>query len=371
MRTILTAFVALVAVATNLAAAQTESQTLDIYFIDTEGGQATLYVSPSGESMLVDTGNPGDRDHGRLMEVLREAGVTRIDHLFLTHYHIDHYGGLELLADAVPILNYYDHGPSSEGDRPAIVAFEERYAELTSSATRTSVRPGDRVPFAGADVLVVASHRELLAAPIAGAPGIGAANPACESFEPIDLSRSPDIDNDHSAGFVLTFGEFRTINLGDLMWNYEYDLMCPNKLGTVDVYLTSHHGLGVSGSEALVHGLRPRVAIMNNGTRKGGAASTLEILHTSPGLEDVWQLHWSYHGLVEHNSPGVFIANLDEPATLASVISPPAEAGGQGRGGTPGGHSPAHWIKVSARPDGSFTVTNSRNGFTKVYQARD
>jgi len=368
VRTTLAIFVALVAAVPNLAAAQSDSPTLDIYFIDTEGGQATLYVSPSGETMLVDTGNPGERDHTRLMEVLREAGVDRIDHLFLTHYHVDHYGGLEALAAAVPILNYYDHGRSSESDRPAVAAFEQRYAELTSRATRTSVRPGDRVPLAGVDVLVVASHRELLREPIAGAPGVGDPNPACESFQPIDQSAFPDIDNDHSAGFVMTYGEFRTINLGDLMWNYEYALMCPNLLGRVDVYLTSHHGQGISGSAALVHGLRPRVAIMNNGTRKGGALSTFEILHASPDLEDLWQLHWSYHAMVDHNAPGVFIANLDDPAVIAGVISPAAEGGGQGRGGTPAAHSPAHWIKVSAQADGTFTVTNSRNGFSKTYR---
>lgn len=347
-----------------LAAAQADAPTLDIYFIDTEGGQATLYVSRSGETMLVDTGNPGDRDHARIMEVLTAAGVTKIDHLFLTHYHSDHYGGLERLAAAVPILHYYDHGASAEGDRPPVAAFEATYAELTRGATRTVVRPGDRIPFAGVDVVVVASHQQFLAEPLAGARGVGEPNPACERYQPLDLSDHRDIDNDNSAGFVLQYGRFRTINLGDLLWNSEYHLVCPNKIGTVDVYLTVHHGQGISGSEVLVHGIRPRVAIMNNGTRKGGAVSTFQILHTSPGLEDIWQLHWSYNGGVEYNAPGVFIANLDEPAVLAQVIAPDEGAGG---GGTPGGHAPAHYIKVSARPDGSFTVTNSRNGFSKSY----
>jgi competence protein ComEC len=351
-------------------------QTLDIYFIDTEGGQATLYVSPSGESLLADTGNPGPRDHGRMMEVIRLAGLQRLDHVWITHYHTDHHGGLEELAAAIPILNFYDHGPSSEVGRPNVDAFMARYEELTRGRNRTSVRPGDRIPFAGVDVYTVASHARVLDAPIPGARGAGLPNPACETFVEKDLSRFTDIDNDHSAGFVLTYGNFRTISLGDFMWNLEYDLMCPNKIGTVDLYLTSHHGLDRSGSPALVHGLQPRVAVMNNGPRKGGSPDTFDVLYTSPGFQDLWQLHWSYAAGVERNAPGIFIANLDEPEVLANVINPPpAPAGAQAGGGvpewmTPADHSPAHYIKVSVDPDGSFTVTNSRNGFSKSYESR-
>ena len=187
---------------------------------------------------------------------------------------------------------------------------------------------------------------------------------------------------DVGPGSVIRFGEFTTIDLGDLLIPQELDLVCPaNRLGTVDLYITSHHGLNTSGSAALVHALHPRVAIMNNGTRKGGAVEIFQTLHSSPGLEDVWQLHWSYAGGVEHNSPGVFIANLDEPAVLAAVISPPpapaaAPQGGGACGGgaqaaaRPGQHNtgPAYAIRVSARADGSFTVTNTRNGFSKTYE---
>ena len=148
--------------------------------------------------------------------------------------------------------------------------------------------------------------------------------------------------------------------------------MCPsNPIGTVDLYLTTHHGLDQSGSPAVVHALRPRVAVMNNGTRKGGAVVSFQTLRTSPGLEDVWQLHWSYAAGIEHNAPGVMIANLDDAAQVAAVV------GGGAAGATlpagPGGnaaHAPAHYLKVSARRDGSFTVTNSRNGFSRSYGAR-
>src|SRR4029453_240985 len=231
-----------------------------------------------------------------------------------------------------------------------------------------------------------------------------------------------DPDNGSSAGFAMTFGKFRTVDLGDLTWNGELDIMCPvNRIGKIDLYLVSHHGIDRSNSPALVHGLQPRVAIMNNGTRKGGAPDTFKVLETSPGLEDLWQLHWSYNVGVEHNAPGVFIANIDDNETIAGVLTapPPAPrgagapaargavapgappvagapgapatpaapgapgrpsgrgaAGGAGRGvGSGGGgaaaHSPAYWLKVSAERDGTFTVTNPRNGFSKTYRPLD
>ena len=197
-------------------------------------------------------------------------------------------------------------------------------------------------------------------------------------------ARTLDPDNGSSAGFAMTFGKFRTVDLGDLTWNGELDIICPvNRIGKVDLYLVSHHGIDRSNSPALVHGLQPRVAIMNNGTRKGGAPDTFKVLEASPGLEDLWQLHWSYNVGVEHNAPGVFIANIDDNETIAGVLTapPPAPRGagagrgaaGAGRGGGSGGgaaaaHTPAYWLKVSAERDGTFTVTNPRNGFSKTYR---
>lgn len=358
------------------AQAPASTKTLDIYFIDTEGGQATLYVSPSGQTLLVDTGNAGERDLGRILEVLNVAGVKQIDHMFLTHYHGDHYGSMPELAKRIPIAHFYDHGESVEKDRPNVATFLKTYADIVSKGTRTVVKPGDRIAFAGADVTVVTSEGNVLRTPIAKAPGAGRPNPACAGFKERDESRV-DPDNHQSAGFVMAYGRFRTINLGDFTWNREFTLMCPtNPIGTVDLYLTSHHGLDQSGSAALVHAIQPRVAIMNNGTRKGGHVETYQILESSPGLEDLWQLHWSYRGGVEHNAPGVMIANIDEPAQLAAIISGPAAAGQPPAAAPPAGpagnanHAPAHYLKVTARTDGSFAVTNSRNGYSKSYAAR-
>ena len=372
MRAALAAVFSLLLTVTLAPAQNRATGSLEIYFIDTEGGQATLYVSPTGESVLVDTGNPGERDHSRIMATLAAAGVTRLDYVVLTHYHVDHIGGLQEIARHVPIGTYVDHGPNLE-PTDQVSGFQATYAELASRARRLTVKPGDRLPLAGLDWRIVTSGGQVLGAPL---PGAGAANPACANYTPMNTS-GPD-DNAGSVGSVVTYGEFRTLNLGDLLWNVEHDLMCPqDRIGPIDLYLTTHHGLGTSGSPMVVHAVRPRVAVMNNGTRKGGAVSAFQILHTSPGLEDLWQLHWSHNGGIEQNAPGVFIANLDEPATLAQVLNPPPAAAAPASGAapqaqrpaTPPHNGPAHHIRVTARADGSFTVTNSRNGFSRTYAA--
>ncbi len=376
MRRIVFLLVALATIPVSSSQSPAAGKALDIYFIDTEGGQATLYVSPSGQTLLVDTGNAGERDLGRILEVLGVAGVTQIDHMFLTHYHGDHYGSLPELSTRLPIRHFYDHGESVEKDRPNIAKFLPVYSDIVSKGVRTVVKPGDKIAFAGTDVTVVMSDGNPLRKPIAKAPGAGLTNPGCVGFKERDESKV-DPDNHQSAGFVVAYGKFRMVNLGDLTWSREFKLMCPNNpIGTVDLYLTTHHGLDQSGSAAFVHAIRPRVAIMNNGTRKGGHVQTYQILETSPGLEDVWQLHWSYWGGVEHNAPGVMVANVDEPAQLAAIVGGTA-AGGQtaatpppaGPGGN-ANHAPAHYLKVTARNDGSFTVTNSRNAYAKTYPVR-
>ena len=348
--------------------AQSPGKTLDIYFIDTEGGQSTLYVGPTGESLLVDTGNAGDRDLGRILETVKTAGVKQINHLWSTHYHGDHVGSLLALAKQFPIVNFYDHGTPHPNDRIVSAAFLTSYEEL-SRGRRTIVAPGDKLKMAGLDVTAVASANKYIRTNLRAG---GQRNVACAETKPKDEAAYVDADNGESAGFVMAYGRFRTVNLGDLTWNGEIDLMCPtNRIGPVDVYLTSHHGLERSGSPALVHALQPRVAIMNNGTRKGGAADTFRVLHASPGLEDLWQLHWSHNALLD-NAPAMFVANVDEPAVIAGVLTTPAGQGGRGGGGAgAAAHSPAHLIKISARDDGTFTITNTRNGFIKTYRPRE
>jgi competence protein ComEC len=344
--------------------AQAESGTLNIYYIDTEGGQSTLFVGPTGESLLVDTGNAGDRDLGRIIETLNTAGVKRIDHMWTTHYHGDHVGALLALARQVPMMHFYDHGKPHPGDRIVSAAFLSSYEEL-SQGKRTIVKPGDKVKMTGLDITAVASANQFIRSNL---PGGGRQNAACMGVKAKDESVYTDTDNGESAGFIMAYGRFRTADLGDLTWNGELDLMCPiNRIGTVDLYLTSHHGLAKSGSPALVHALQPRVAVMNNGTRKGGEADTFHVLYESPGLEDLWQLHWSYNVGLD-NSAATFVANVEDNATIAGVLTAqgPAPRGGGGAAA----HTPAYLIKVSARQDGTFTVINTRNGFSKTYKAR-
>ena len=374
------AFAIFALLALAMVGAAQSSKTLDIYIADTEGGKAALYVSPSGETLMIDSGNPGGRDTDRIMAMFADAGVKRIDYLVSTHYHVDHVGGISELAKRVPIVHYVDHGPSVE-QREQAQNFSATYAELYGKAKHTVVKPGDRVPVAGFEFRIVTAAAETLKKPLTRG---GQPNSLCAQFQKKEDPTSPD-ENANSVGAVITFGQFRAIDLGDLLWNKEFELMCPNnQVGTVDVYMVTHHGLDRSGPEVLVHGVRPRVAVMQNGTRKGGSIQAYQIMRSSPGLEDIWQLHWSYTGGIEHNPAGVFIANVDEPAVIANVLtSPPGQrAGGPAGGGgggqpasgqgaaTPAAHSPAYYIKISAREDGSFTVTNTRNGFTKTYPRR-
>jgi competence protein ComEC len=347
------------------AAAPAAAKALDIYIVDTEGGKATLFITPSGETVLEDSGNPGERDLTRIMEVLGVAGVKKIDWLISTHYHQDHVGGLTALAQRVPIGHFIDHGANIESPEQ-VKGFQAAYEALWTKSNHTVVKPGDRVPVKGLDWRIVMSAGKAIASPLAGAGQPNAAS--CANFKRKPDSARPD-DNSQSVGSVIGFGRFRILDLGDLLWNNEFDLVCPrNTIGTVDLYLVTHHGLDRSGAPELVHAVRPRVAVMQNGTGKGGAPATFQTLRSSPGLEDIWTLHWSYAAGVEHNPAGVYIANVDSMATIASVLS--AQPGAAGGPRSDPAHAPAYWIKVSARPDGSFTVTNSRNGFSRTYAKR-
>ena len=248
MRAIAAALIAS-AVLTSAPAAQTKpAKTFDIYLSDTEGGKATLFVSPSGQSVLVDTGNPNPRDTDRIMAMLAEAGVKEIDYLILTHYHVDHVGGLQELAKRVTIKHYVDHGPSVE-EREQVQGFQAAYAELHAKAKHTVVKPGDKLPVAGLDWRIITSAGKAITTAL---PGGGKPNPACASFTPRPATNDPE--NGQSVGSVITFGKFRTIDLGDLLWDKEKDFMCPNNLvGPVDLYIVSHHGidrLGVAGARA-------------------------------------------------------------------------------------------------------------------------
>ena len=361
---------AVFAVLSAAVVAQTRaSKTLDIYVVDVEGGNATLFVSPSGESLLMDTGNGGaaaTRDADRIMAAVKDAGLSKIDHLITTHWHGDHFGAMAEVARRIPIGHFIDHGASVQSQPASDVFLKDVYPTLYGKAKHTVAKPGDRIAIAGLDWRIVTSAGEAIKTPL---PGAGAANPYCAANKPQD----PDpTENAQSVGSVVTFGQFRTVHLGDLTWNKEFDLMCPtNRIGRADVFVVTHHGQPVSNNPVVVHALRSRVAIMNNGTRKGGQPAAMQVLHSAPGLEDLWQVHFSQLSGQEYTVPGMFIANPidDQPDAMPiAALTPPQP--GSGAPAAPVHNGTAYWIKVSAQADGSFTVTNARNGFSKTYAAR-
>ncbi len=348
-------------------AAQTRT-TLDIYVVDVEGGNATLFVAPSGQSLLIDTGNVGPqasvRDAERIMDAARDAHLAQIDHLITTHWHGDHYGGLAELAKRIPIRDFIDHGPNVQPN-PAVDEFLANvYPTLYAGARHTVAKAGDKIAIAGLDIDVVTSAGETIKTAL---PGAGGPNPYCASFKP----GTNNAEDPMSVGIAVAFGKFRTIHLGDLTKNKEFELMCPtNRIGAVDVFLGLHHGVDSSNSEVMIHATHPRVAIMNNGTRKGGPPEVMKVIHTSPGLEDLWQIHFSQLSGQEYTVPGMFIANLlDEPSAAMPVAPIAAPTPGPSTPPPPAHNGQAFWIKVSAQPDGTFTVINARNGFSKTYTA--
>ena len=318
-------------------------RTLDIYWIDVEGGAATLIVTPAGETVLMDAGWPGfdGRDARRIERVLSgEADAEKIDYFITSHFHSDHVGGLPQLAERVPIGQFVDHGESVDLNRQGGQALWESYLSV-ARGKRLEALPGAKLPLSGADLIFVASHSRFLTEPLPG----GRENPYCGGARLL----GPDTgENGKSVGFVLRFGDFEFLNLGDLTWNYEHELACPvNRVGEVDLYQVTHHGLHTSAPPQQVWAARPAVAVMNNGPRKGGRPEVYEVLEKSPGLEDIWQVHLSLETDEAHNTDKKMIANLEETASCKG-----------------------HWIKASVQENGSYTVTNSRNGFSKTYSSR-
>jgi competence protein ComEC len=326
------------------AAPPATQQDLKVYFVDVEGGQATLFVTPAGQSLLIDTGWAGNngRDADRIVAATKEAGIAKIDYVLITHFHQDHVGGLPQLVDRVPVGTFLDHGENREpGDAHTVEGYEA-YRKLlaTGKFKRLIPKAGDKLPVQGVDATVVSSDGAVLDKPLLGA---GQQNASCKQSE----QRTADqTENARSLGTFIAFGKLKLVDLGDLTWDKEMQLMCPvNKLGKVDVYIVSHHGWQESGSPALVHGLAPRVAIMDNGAKKGGTPSTWDIIKTSPQLEDLWQLHYSEEGSSAHNAGAEFIANPDGPDS-------------------------GNYLELIGKSDGSFKVFNSRTQKTKQYPAR-
>jgi competence protein ComEC len=322
--------------------AHPDSKPLQIYFVDVEGGQATLFVTPDGHSLLIDTGWPGNnnRDADRIVAAAKDAGLSKIDFVLITHYHNDHVGGAPQLAAKIPVATFIDHGENRETSDKVTQERWLAYKALLDSGKfkRITPKPGHKLAITGINVEVVAADGVVLKNSL---PSAGQTNPACNAANP-----PPDnTENPRSLGTLITFGKLRILDLGDLTADKERDLMCPmNRIGKVDIYIASHHGLFQSGSTALVHSIAPRVAVVDNGATKGGSPSALDIIKSSPRLEALWQLHFSEEAGDAHNAAPEFIANLQGPDT-------------------------GHYLKVTANSDGSFAIFNSRTKGSKAYPA--
>jgi len=316
------------------------AKTLDIFFIDVEGGESTLIVTAAGESLLIDAGyaGRGGRDPARILAAAREAHIDHIDYLLITHFHPDHVGGVPELAALTPIRTFIDYGEPLGTDRMSIGGFRN-YEVIRSQHSHLQLKPGDRLPLKGVHADIVSAAGVILSKPL---PGGGRKNDACATLEDQPDDRT---ENFRSIGLRLRFGAFRFVDLGDLSGNTLSALVCPkNLLGEASVYLVPHHGNFDSNVPAVIAALQPQVAIMNNGATKGGAPASFAALHQQSGLEELWQLHASRNHNAE-NSADAFIANVDEGQT-------------------------GYWIKLTANDDGSFILVNGRNGLSKTYRAR-
>jgi competence protein ComEC len=327
-----------------IAQSQTKSNQLQIYFIDVEGGQSTLFVTPAGKSLLIDTGWSGNngRDADRIVAAAKSAGVTKIDYALITHYHVDHVGGVPQLLQRIPVGVFFDHGENRELTPQVTGDFNNYKAALaTAHINRVTAKPGEVLPIEGLHVQVISADGNLIEKPL---PGAGQPNPYCKVSETRPADQT---ENARSLGTLITLGKLKILDLGDLTWDKEMQLMCPNnKLGHIDILIVSHHGWMQSSSPALVDAIGARVAIMDNGEKKGGSTPVLDTIRRAPGLETLWQLHYSDEGGVEHNTAEEYIANLS------------------------GGVDAGNYLKLTVSPAGSFAVFNPRTNQTKNYPAK-
>jgi beta-lactamase superfamily II metal-dependent hydrolase len=348
------------------APAGAKDTALQMVSIDVEGGGGTLFVTPDGKSLLIDTGNPEQSritgahpSSERIAAAAHALGVNKIDTLIITHYHGDHIGGIEGLLARMPIGTVIDHGPNREftaspnPDAPQIdpknpppnstAAGYQRYMDAIKGHHHIVAKPGDVFHIGGMTVTIVAADAKMIAKPLAGA---GEDNPSCAGMQ--SMASNGGEENARSTSSVISWGKVRIAAFGDLTWDRERDLFCPiDKVGKVDVLLASHHGTALSGSPAAVNALAPIVAIVGNSARKGADAERMKTLKASPRIEGVWQLH-------------------------TTTVAPDANVATDmiANDGTDQSKDMAYNLRLRIEKDGKITVINERNGYNKTYEAK-
>lgn len=319
----------------------------DIYWIDVEGGASTLMVTPAGESILIDTGNPGRRDPNRIVHVATQvAKVRKIDHLITTHYHGDHFGGASLLATLMPIGTVYDNGRFAEMPNDP----GKEYFEFPCEA-RVVINPGDaltlkQTPGSPQVSIRCVGTRQTFVEPTASNPDNAATCAACQPKE------RDGSDNANSVVSIVEFGKFRFFDGGDLTWNQEMKLVCPRDLvGPVDVYQVTHHGLDSSNNPVVLNTIQPRVAIMNNGDKKGCLPEVFANLKATTSIERIFQMH-------KNLRPDGSVNNVDDK--YIANHEPSEQCAG-------------HYIHLSVAPDGLLYSVSipSNDGLKESFQTRD
>jgi beta-lactamase superfamily II metal-dependent hydrolase len=328
--------------------ARGEQKGLEIYWIDVEGGASTLIVTPARESILIDTGWPWGPSAARIRDAVTNAGLSRIDYLILTHFHVDHFGGAAALAGMLPIGTVLDNGipdhdPDGQNNAKFLTAIKP-YREFKAER-RERIQPAETLPLKQTDAATVLSYRFMGARQhYVHPPGMGGLNTLCGESEsrPVDTS-----DNANSAVSLLQFGAFKFFDGGDLTWNMEKELVCPtNSIGRVDVYQVDHHGVELSNNPLLIRSLAPIVTVMDNGPRKGGGKATLATLRSVSSIQTMYQLHRDVRGGEEYNTDDQYIANLKE-------------------------NCDGNCIKCSVDSSGkTYTISIPATGYSQTYQTR-
>jgi competence protein ComEC len=355
--------------------------TLKIVSIDVEGGGGTLFVTPEGKSLLIDTGWPSGagllpspdgakNSADRIVAAAKKLGVSKIDYLIITHYHMDHVGGIQDLVKRIPVDTFIDHGPNEEHLKPGEQIPPDlaggmpdqlypKYLETIKGHKHIVAKPGQVIQIGSMTDTIVASNGVVLSKPLAGA---GQPIAACDTALSKSTKEIGGEENRRSVASLLHFGKVSIALFGDLSWDKERELSCPvGKLGHVNLLIATQHGSVISSNPASIADMHPDVALVGMGGKKGGDEEPINTIKASPGLMGFWQTHESFAHPAWGASDKNMVANLNPPASAvatyakAMFTSPPDEG---------------HAIHAEITKDGKITMTNDRNGFSKTYQVK-